>query len=141
MSEARGPLKFHHGGISVPDLDASIDWFDRVLGFQVEKRMEIAAIPARVAMLRRDELRIELFEVAGATPLPNERRQPNTDPHTHGNKHVAFAVPDVDVFVQELREKGADIALVGHMKFGSFVFIRDNAGNLIEFVQQPDLWA
>lgn len=140
MSEPRSPLKFHHGGISVPDLDASIDWFDRVLGFRVEKRMEIAAIPARVAMLRRDELRIELFEVTGATSLPPERRQPNTDPHTHGNKHVAFAVPDVDALVQELRDKGADIALVGHLTFGSFAFIRDNAGNLIEFVQQPDMW-
>ena len=140
MNAPRGPIKFHHGGVSVPDLDASIEWFSRVLGFELESRIDIAAIPARVAMLRRDEMRIELFEVPGAAPLPPERRQPNTDPHTHGNKHVAFAVPDVDRFVAELRERGADIALVGHFDFGSFVFIRDNAGNLIEFVQQPDMW-
>jgi len=121
----------------VPDLEASIEWFARVLDFEVESRLDIAAIPARVAMLRRDDLRIELFEVPGAAPLPPGRRQPNTDPHTHGNKHVAFAVPNVDQAVEELRTRGADIALVGHFEFGSFVFIRDNAGNLIEFVQQP----
>jgi methylmalonyl-CoA/ethylmalonyl-CoA epimerase len=92
-------------------------------------------------MLRRDELRIELFEVPAAKPLPPERRQPNTDPLTHGNKHVAFAVPNVDEIVNELRARGADIALVGHFDFGSFVFVRDNAGNLIEFVQQPDMWS
>ena len=141
MSDTRGPLKFHHGGISVPNLEASIEWFARVLGFEVESRMDINAIPARVAMLRRDELRIELFEVPNAASLPPGRRQPNTDPHTHGNKHVAFAVPHVDTFVKELQEKGADIALVGHMEFGSFVFVRDNAGNLIEFVQQPEMWS
>jgi methylmalonyl-CoA/ethylmalonyl-CoA epimerase len=134
-------LKFHHGGVSVPNLDASIDWYSRMLGFSVESRIDIAAIPAKVAMLRRDELRIELFEVPDAAPLPLERRQPNTDPHTHGNKHVAFAVPDVDAIVAELRERGADIALVGHFEFGSFAFIRDNAGNLIELVQQPDMWS
>jgi methylmalonyl-CoA/ethylmalonyl-CoA epimerase len=137
--ETRTRLKFHHGGISVPDLDASIDWFSRVLGFEVETRMDIKEIPAKVAMLRRAELRIELFEAPGATPLPRERREPNTDPHTHGNKHVAFAVPNVDAFVAELRQRGADIALVGHFDFGSFVFVRDNAGNLIEFVQEPQM--
>ena len=130
-------LKFHHAGVSVPNLEASIEWYGRVLGFEVESRIDIAAIPAKVAMLRRDDLRIELFEVPGAAPLPPARRQPNTDPHTHGNKHVAFAVPNVDDAVLELRERGADIALVGHFNFGSFVFIRDNAGNLIELVQQP----
>jgi methylmalonyl-CoA/ethylmalonyl-CoA epimerase len=130
-------FKFHHGGVSVPDLQASIDWYARVLGFEVESLIDIAAIPAKVAMLRRGELRMELFEVPGAAPLPAARRQPNTDPHTHGNKHVAFAVPNVDEAVEELRARGADVALVGHFDFGSFVFIRDNAGNLIEFVQQP----
>jgi catechol 2,3-dioxygenase-like lactoylglutathione lyase family enzyme len=141
LSDTCTPLKFHHGGISVPDLNASIDWFARVLGFEVESRIDITAIPARVAMLRRGELRIELFEVTGAAPLPPERRQPHADPRTHGNKHVAFAVPNVDAFIDELHERGADIALVGHFDFGSFVFVRDNAGNLIEFVQQPDMWS
>lgn len=134
-------FKFHHGGVSVPNLEASIDWYARTLDFKVENRLEIPQIPAKVAMLRRGDLRVELFEVPGAAPLPAERRQPNTDPHTHGNKHVAFAVPNLDAFVQELRERGADIALVGHFEFGSFAFVRDNAGNLLEFVQQPDLWA
>jgi catechol 2,3-dioxygenase-like lactoylglutathione lyase family enzyme len=134
------PLRFHHGGLSVPDLQASIDWFDRVLGFHVERRFEIPAIPARVAMLRRDELRIELFEVPAAAALPATRREPNQDLLTHGNKHVAFAVRDVDAFAAQLRERGADVVFVGHFEFGSNAFVRDNAGNLIEFVQQPDLW-
>ena len=45
-------LKHHHGGISVPDLEASIRWFADVLEFEVENRFEIAAIPAKVAMYR-----------------------------------------------------------------------------------------
>ena len=134
-------LKHHHGGISVPDLDASIQWFARVLDFEVENRFEIPAIPARVAMLRRGDLRVELFEVPGAQGLPEERRQPNTDLRTHGNKHLAFAVKDADATAEVLKARGADIVFVGHFEFGANVFIRDNAGNLIEFVQQPEMWS
>jgi catechol 2,3-dioxygenase-like lactoylglutathione lyase family enzyme len=137
----RADLKFHHNGVSVPDLAASIAWYRDMLGFEVDQRMRIDAIPADVAMLKRGPLRIELFEVKGAAALPEQRRDPQTDPHTHGNKHVAFAVEDVDTIVAELTERGADIVFVGRMPFGTFVFIRDNAGNLVEFVQQPDLWA
>ena len=134
-------LKHHHGGVSVPDLEASIQWFARVLEFEVENRFEIPAIPAKVAMLRRGTLRVELFEVPGARALPKERRQPDTDLRTHGNKHFAFAVKDADATAEVLKARGADIVFVGHFEFGANVFIRDNAGNLIEFVQQPEMWS
>src|SRR5271163_452191 len=98
----------HHGGVSVPDLDAAISWWREVLGFEVEKRFPIATIPAEVAMLRNGPLHIELFEVPGANPLPVERRMPDTDVHTHGNKHVSFAVRSVREFAAELTRRGAD---------------------------------
>jgi catechol 2,3-dioxygenase-like lactoylglutathione lyase family enzyme len=125
----------HHGGISVPNLEASIKWWHDVLGFDVAERFSIAAIPAEVAMLRNGSLHMELFEVAGAAALPAERREPDTDVYTHGNKHVSFAVCDVKEFAAELRRRGADIVWVKEMKHGSNIFIRDNVGNLIEFVQ------
>jgi methylmalonyl-CoA/ethylmalonyl-CoA epimerase len=133
------PLSFwhHHGGISVPDLDAAIAWWRGKLGFEVEHRFDIAAIPAKIAMLRNGPLRMELFEVPGARVLPAERREPDSDLRTHGNKHVSFAIDDVDTFAQALRARGVDIVWVRKMAHGSNIFIRDNAGNLIEFVQAP----
>ena len=29
-------FSFHHGGVSVPSLDAAIQWYGDVLGFEVE---------------------------------------------------------------------------------------------------------
>ena len=133
-------LKHHHGGVSVPNLDESIKWYGRVLDFEVEKLFDIPQIPAKVAMLRRGDLRIELFEVPEATPMSPDRRIPDRDVHTHGNKHVAFAIRDVEPVEQELRARGADIVWVGRFKHGSNIFIRDNAGNLIELVQEPAMW-
>ena len=134
-------LKHHHGGVSVPDLEASIRWYAEVLDFEVEQRLEIPAIPAKVAMLRRGDLRLELFEVPGAQPLPEERRHPNLDLRTHGNKHLAFAIKDIDSAERELRSRGADIVWVRRFEFGSNIFVRDNSGNLIELVLQPEMWA
>ena len=127
----------HHGAISVPSLEESLAWYARVLGFRVETQFDIPAIPARAAMLRNGDLRVEVFEVPGAAPLPECRRTPDVDNRTHGNKHLAFVTPDVTALHDELVRRGADIVWLRHMPQGSAMFIRDNAGNLIEFVQEP----
>ena len=128
---------FHHGGVSVPSLDEAIDWYGRVLGFEVEKRFYIEAAKSHTAMVRKGPLRFEIFEVAGAAPLPEDRRSPPADLRTHGNKHVAFRVADLEAFLAEMAEKQADVAFVVREAFGKGCFIRDCAGNLIEFVEEP----
>ena len=127
---------FHHGGVSVPDLQEAIRWYGRVLGFTVEKEFYIEAAKAKAAMIRRGPLRFELFEVEGAKPLPEERRHPPSDLMTHGNKHVAFRVENIDHFLREVEAAGADVAFVVREEFGKGCFIRDCAGNLIEFVEE-----
>ncbi len=126
----------HHAGVSVPDLAASIDWYQRVLGFTLVRRLRIETIPADVAILKHGAMHIELFQAQGASPLPPERREPDSDVRTHGNKHVAFGVADVEAFATELRRRGADVVWVKRFEHGGAnIFIRDNAGNLIEFLQ------
>lgn len=129
---------FHHGGVSVPSLDDAIAWYGQVLGFAVEKRFWIEAARSHTAMLRKGPLRFELFEVEGAAPLPEDRRHPPADLKTHGNKHLAFRVADLDAFLAEMEAKAVDIAFVVREQFGKGAFIRDCAGNLIEFVEEPD---
>ena len=124
----------HHVGISVADLEASIAWYEHILGFVVEQRVEIASIPAKIAFLKRDHFRIELFEVAGAAPLPEERRMPNLDLRTLGTKHLAFSVEDVPALMHELKRRGADVAMEANIQGNPVAFVRDNTGNLIEFV-------
>lgn len=127
---------FHHGGVSVPDLDAAIEWYREMLGFEVERRFSIPGAKAKVAMIRRDDLRFELFEVLDAKPLPEDRRYPDRDLQTHGNKHVAFRVGDAEAFLEHMTDKGADVAMVVREEFGTGFFIRDCAGNLVEFVEE-----
>jgi methylmalonyl-CoA/ethylmalonyl-CoA epimerase len=129
-------LKPHHGGISVPDLDASIVWYRDMLGFTVDLVMDIPADTGRLAMLKNGDFRVELFEVPGAAPLPDDRRYVEKDIRTHGMKHMAYVVRDVETLIGELRVRGVDIVWDvqehGGMKAA---FVRDNSGNLVELME------
>ena len=129
-------LKPHHCGISVPDLEASIAWYRDMLGFSVKARMTLEVVGAKIGFIRYGEFQIELFEVPGANPLPDDRRHPDLDLRTHGTKHIAFAVQDLQSIVDTLKERGVDIAMdVRNMPDGKVAFIRDNAGILIELIE------
>lgn len=127
---------FHHGGVSVPDIEAAIDWYGRVLGFVLERRFHIAPAKTKAAMIRKESLRIELFEPEEGFPLPEGRRIPRDDIQTHGNKHLAFRVDDLDAFMAEMAALETEIVFVVREQFGTGCFIRDCAGNLIEFVTE-----
>ena len=71
--------------------------------------------------------------------MPDDRRVPNLDIRTHGNKHVAYAVEDIRTLMDTLKEKNVDVAMdIFPMGKDLVAFIRDNAGNLIELIQSTE---
>jgi methylmalonyl-CoA/ethylmalonyl-CoA epimerase len=79
-----------HAAVSVPQLEASVEWYCRVLGFAVEKLVMLEPLQAGMAVLINGGLRIELFEVLGARSPSEERAMLDADLGTFGNKHVEF---------------------------------------------------
>ncbi|MBP2645796.1 MAG: Glyoxalase/bleomycin resistance protein/dioxygenase [Firmicutes bacterium] len=130
-----------HCGVSVPNIEESIAWYQEMLGFTLVSNQYIPALMAKVAFLEHGDFKIELFEVENASPLPEERRFPNCDIKTHGTKHVAYAVADIHQVMSYLKSRNVDVALDIFQMEGELVgFIRDNAGNLIEIIQEPTLF-
>lgn len=128
-----------HAGISVADLDASISWYRDMLGFELMRVVDIpdAEHAGKVALVRQGDFILELFCLTAAAPLPPERRHPATDIQTHGIKHVAYAVSDLESFMGELKAKGADVVWDIALHDGTLcAFVRDNTGNLVEFVER-----
>lgn len=130
-------LKPLHCGISVADMQASIDWYRSMLGFELVSRDQVDMLKCEVAFLKMGDFELELFCHRETIPLPPDRREPNKDIQTQGIKHVCYAVADVAALLEDLRSKGADIVFGPMEMEGTLIgFIRDNTGNLIEFMQK-----
>ena len=139
--QKKGPgfdLSFHHVGISVANLDESIAWYKEMLGFEEVMRMDQGATikNMKIGHIRRGNCYIELFQVEGAQPLPEYRRDPNADLGVHGVKHFGLQVSDAHAAIEELKAKGVEIAMGPVDSPGVvFVFIRDNSGNTFELIE------
>jgi methylmalonyl-CoA/ethylmalonyl-CoA epimerase len=131
-------ISFHHIGISVENLEESIAWYREKLGFEEVMRMDQGETikEMSIAHIKRGNCYIELFQVAGAEPLPEYRRDPNADLRVHGLKHFGLQVPDLQAAVKDLKAKGVEIAMEPIDTPGvAFVFIRDNSGNAFELIE------
>jgi catechol 2,3-dioxygenase-like lactoylglutathione lyase family enzyme len=131
-------IAWNHVALSVPNIAESIAWYEKMLGFKGTVRGGQLNSNARqiVADLRRGDVTIELFQVAGAAPLPDSRKNPSEDFRTHGVKHFGFEVKNLPAVLAELKAKGVQMAFdMRDAPTERFAFISDNAGNAIELIE------
>jgi methylmalonyl-CoA/ethylmalonyl-CoA epimerase len=141
-----GPLKPHHVSYSVPDMDRAIAFWRDIFGFELKFRFDVKAIGGQGAFMTSPALQIELWEVAGSVPVPEDRKQPNSDLKTAGTKHLAFQLDDLPAVLKRLDQAGVSIAAVqsspdqpmrayeGPVEKAFSAFIRDPFGSLIELL-------
>jgi catechol 2,3-dioxygenase-like lactoylglutathione lyase family enzyme len=140
----------HHVGITVPDLDRAIAFYNGVLGleffdppspvFENEDLGERVGVPGaalRQVNLMLDGTIVELLEYT-APPPPLERPVPA---HAHGAAHVCFQVADVEAKKAELEAAGveflSDVNVVdeGVLAGWRWVYFRDPFGIVLELVE------
>lgn len=107
-------LEPHHVALSVRDLDDALTFWKDIFGFELDFQTEILPIKARLAFIKRGALRLELFEVEGSAPPPDDRLRPNTDLKTQGTKHLCFSVNEPQGALEILFDRGVEI--VGVMR-------------------------
>ncbi|OGO15430.1 MAG: hypothetical protein A2Z02_01715 [Chloroflexi bacterium RBG_16_48_7] len=127
-----------HIAISVPNTDAAVEWYGRVLGFPVAHSDSIASPDGhtfKITWMQGPDFSLELFEVPGSAPLPRERLDPDTDIKTLGNKFLSLGVEDIEKAREKLKNMGVEM-LPSSTKGISGLFTRDNTGNLIELCER-----
>lgn len=128
---------FDHIGIIVQDLEVSIAWYAKHLGFELQSKFGFPG--AKVAFIRRGSLRLELFQIEGAEPMAAERKQAETNLKFGGINHFAIVVDDLDETVAELQANGVELAYtlndVPDDSGDRWTFVRDNEGMLIELYE------
>lgn len=128
--------RIKHFAISVADMDETIEWYDRVLGFKCISREHLKGPRSEMATLSNGSLEIEVFLHDETIPIPPERTSPSTDPQVQGMKHVCFSCDDLDAVIDHFNECGVKIVM-GPATMGDkrLCYINDNTGNLLEFMQ------
>jgi len=131
--------QIHHFALVVQDVDASVGWYEDMLGFRLERRFGFPGAGVEIAhILTPSGVRIELIEQAGSESGPDEGKDAFGALYTRGAKHIGLLVDDIEAVVEELKAKGADVVhevtAVEPAGVRNF-WIRDNSGNHIEFNQ------
>ena len=146
--------RLHHIGLTVPDLAAATAFFVDALDFQLLFAMQPGgpvtvdyAAAVRIppdteshglAVLRKGDARLELFEYAGGGQRP---AYPSN--HDIGGHHIAFEVDDIDAAITRLIAAGGrQSAPVRTAKAADFrgmmwVYIVAPFGLQLELVQFP----
>jgi len=115
----------------VTDVERSMNFYDKVLGFRCEYS---AGVPLQFAICSRDGLPVMLRRVdASSVVVPNEKQG--------GTWDAFFWVNDADALHSELSSKGADIAygplIQESYRMREFA-VRDTDGHVLGFGQALD---
>lgn len=125
-----------HVGISVKNMEKSLDWYKKNLGFELISDDYAPPLKARICFVGKDGFELELFEYDEPKDIPEDRRMPNTDLQTVGTKHVAFLTDDMKALKEGFVANNVDIAHEITMGTDAVMFVRDPDGVLIEFIQK-----
>ncbi len=96
--------KIEHVSINVTDINRSLDFYGRILGFTKLQTVDCGEFDITYFGLP-DRSRLELFDYRGKSP--NTLRQESEV----GLRHLAFQVEDVGAHEKQLRAEGVEITL------------------------------
>jgi catechol 2,3-dioxygenase-like lactoylglutathione lyase family enzyme len=139
-------LGVHHPALSVPSLDAALDFYCGKLGFETVMNAEIpSGIPpmneafgvddagCKVAIVKRGNSAIELFEFTGENVPPADANRPVDK---HGITHICLAADDYEKDWAFLKDAGVvfNTDPMGESP-ARWCYGRDPFGNVIELLE------
>lgn len=144
-------IRADHTGITVSDLERSLNFWQNVLGFEFSHRAHqsgemaeqitgVKGAELKLAVLKSPEgHKIELLEY----PAPLDRKHIPLRPCDIGSVHVALVVDNLDAILNTIAASGWKAAgepqtlTVGPNAGKRVVYVRDPDGTTIEFMQAP----
>ncbi len=126
-----------HIAIAVKDLEASIGFYQNVLGFQLQerRRTEGKATAMISAVMKAGPVTVVLLE--GTTPESQVTRY--VDHYGPGVQHIAFAVEDLPALAEELKAAGLefDTDVIASPGLRQIFSARDpGSGMMYEFIER-----
>jgi methylmalonyl-CoA/ethylmalonyl-CoA epimerase len=99
------PTHIEHIGIAVKDLQASIKFYENILGLKCYAIEEVKDQKVKTAFFKIGETKIELLE----STEPDSLIGKFVEKRGEGIHHIAFAVDDVSKTLKEMEIKGVQL--------------------------------
>ena len=143
--------RIDHTGLTVSDMERSIDFYCNVLGLKVVRRMDVSedflgqivgfpGVRMAIALLKADEEE-HIIELLQYISHPGEKNPSETN--RTGNGHVCFEVDDIWGNYEKLKSKGVTFVnppakiSIGRNIGAQAVYFRDPDGITLEMRQLP----
>ncbi len=139
-------MNLNHVGISVANLDRSVEFYCEMLSMKVLYRAqfsgdpyeEVMAIPqvrGNMCVLKNNTVQLELFQFDRPEP---SAKNPDAPISSHGISHFGIEVDDVDAAYRRLAAAGVKLqSPVREFQGGTrAVYARDPDGNVFELLQR-----
>jgi catechol 2,3-dioxygenase-like lactoylglutathione lyase family enzyme len=131
-------LKLSHVALSVSDLDTSVVFYSKIFGFSPVEKFQDQSSDLTVCLLKKDDITLELFKFKEYSPLPQYRKNLDSDLKTLGAKHFAFEVDTIEIWYEKL--KSANVTFVTDVctleNGAKYFFIKDPDGILVEVIEK-----
>ena len=120
----------HHFGLTVTDLDRSTGWYERVLGFEVVRQVEVAGVSFATLRSSTETLFLTLYS------HPANQRERFEETRT-GLDHLSFGVAsraELKRWAAHLTDQGVEHSPVAEDPFGAVLVFRDPDNIQLELV-------
>ena len=141
-----------HTGITVSNLERSLDFWQNVLGFEFSHRAhQTSKMASEITGVAGAEIKLAVVKAPGGHKIelleylapPDRKQHVDLRPCDVGSVHIAFTVDNLDAVLQKITASGWKVAgkpqtLKSGPNAGKrVVYVRDPEGTTIEFMQLP----
>jgi len=128
-----------HTAISVSNLEVSVRFYSEILGFSCDRIIDIPDGNGKIALLKKSDFTIEMFQFTDTVPLVDNGGKLIDDLKKIGVKHIALRVNDIWVATDYLREHGVEFISQPVKGARGFYrcFIKDPDGMPLELTEGP----
>lgn len=127
----------HFWAISVPDVEASVRWYQSVFGLAITQQLTTPDGAVKVVILESPNLTVEILQMADAVPVSRCGPGVKSKAALHGLFKVGLFVGDIEKTRRALQLKKVKLLTEIHEEeasgLRSFLF-EDNSGNTIQLL-------
>ena len=141
-----------HTGITVSNLERSLEFWQNVLGFKFSHRAhQTSEMASEITGVAGAEIKLAVVKAPGGHKIelleylaPADRKKVDVRPCDVGSVHIAFTVDNLDAVLQKIAASGWKPAgkpqtLKSGPNAGKrVIYVRDPDGTTIEFMQQEE---